>query len=169
MSQLLAGDERASGGADRTLDLRVADIATLKRGDFANLDNIAILRLPSNDLTALPEGVFEGLDDTLTQLWLGNNDLQTIAPDVFNALTGLTTLALDGNDLSSLPSRIFEQLTNPNLNLRLDGNPGNARFVPTAKAGPEGRVRRRLGRQRHPRGRWGGERLRRSLGRQRRL
>ena len=30
-------------------------------------------------------------------------------------------------------------------------------------------VRRRLGRQRHPRGRWGGERLRRSLGRQRRV
>ena len=47
-------------------------------------------------------------------------------------------MAWANNDLSSLPPRIFEKLTNPNLNLLLAGNPGSARFKPTAKAGPEG-------------------------------
>ena len=51
-----------------TLNLGDAGIATLKRGDFANLSGIDRLRLDDNDLTALPAGVFEGLDDTLTQL-----------------------------------------------------------------------------------------------------
>ena len=76
-----------------TLDLRSAGIATLKQGDFANLGGIAILRLLGSNLTATcPEGVFEGLDDTLTELWLNDNNLQTIAAGVFDGLTGLTIL-----------------------------------------------------------------------------
>ena len=148
-----------------TLDLRIASIATLKRGDFLNLGGIAILRLLGNDLTALPEGVFAGLDDTLTELWLNDNDLQTIAAGVFDGLTRLTSLTLHDNDLSSLPPRIFEKLTNPNLRLSLHGNPGTARFVPTAKAGPEGGIEVASGRKRNPRSRRRRERLRRSLGR----
>ena len=119
------------------LDLRTAGIATLKRGDFANLGGISTLTLGNNDLTVLPAGVFEGLDDTLTALDLSGNELQTIPAGVFDGLTGLTSLRLNGNDLSSLPPRIFEKLTRLTL-LDLQDNPGSADFVPIAKAGPEG-------------------------------
>ena len=120
-----------------TLNLGDAGIATLKRGDFANLGGIGSLRLENNDLTALPAGVFEGLDDTLINLSLTFNDLQTIPAGVFDGLTGLVILNLSDNDLASLPPRIFEKLTGL-TELYLSVNPGSARFVPTAKAGPEG-------------------------------
>ena len=121
------------------LDLRNAGIATLKRGDFANLGGIDRLHLNGNGLTALPAGTFEGLDDTLTSLSLSGNDLQTIAAGVFDPLIGVTSLSLSINDLSSLPPRIFEKLINLTL-LDLVNNPGSADFVPIAKAGPEGGI-----------------------------
>ena len=122
------------------LDLDNKGIAVLKRGDFENLGGIEFLTLEDNDLTALPASVFEGLDDTLTQLFLLDNDLQTIAPGVFDELTGLSlTIHLQGNNLSSLPPRIFEKVTGLTF-LRLSDNPGSARFVPTAKAGPAGGI-----------------------------
>ena len=98
-----------------------------------------LLYLDSNDLTALPASVFEGLDDTLHDLWLSSNDLQTIPAGVFDRLTGLSFFWLHDNDLSSLPPRIFEKLEGL-TELRLEQNPGSARFVPTAKASPEGGI-----------------------------
>ena len=83
--------------------------------------------------------MFEGLDDTLTQLWLNDNDLRPIAPGVFDQLTKLTILHLESNDLSSLPPRVFEKLE-ALFQLDLDGNPGTRRFKPIAKAGPEGGI-----------------------------
>ena len=129
------------GALTGTLGLGSAGIATFKRGDFANLGGIAHLQLNSNDLTALPPDAFDGLDDTLRTLSLAINDLQTIPAGVFNSLTGLEVLVLNDNDLSSLPPRIFEKLTNLIFaQLLLSHNPGSARFVPTAKAGPEGGI-----------------------------
>ena len=121
------------------LELNGKAIATLKRGDFANLGGVAALTLNANDLTALTAGVFEGLGDTLTLLFLRRNALQSIAPGVFDGLTGLVLLALNGNDLSSLPPRIFEKLTGL-TGLALGDNPGSARFAPIAKAGPAGGI-----------------------------
>ena len=121
------------------LELTGKAIATLKRGDFANLGGVAALTLNANDLTALTAGVFEGLDDTLTLLWLGENALQSIAPGVFDGLTGPVLLKLDSNDLSLLPPRIFEKLTGL-TGLALGDNPGSARFAPIAKAGPAGGI-----------------------------
>ena len=121
------------------LDLRNAGIATLRQGDFAHLGGTGNLRLQGNDLTALPAGVFEGLDDTLTRFSLFDNDLQTMAPGVFDTLTGLSHLSLDKNDIVSLPPRIFEKLTGL-VHLDLRSNPGSTRFVPTVKAGPAGGI-----------------------------
>ena len=127
------------GDLDGTLGLSRAGIATLKRGDFADLGGIDRLHLNGNDLTALPAGAFDGLDDTLIELRLENNDLQTILAGVFNSLTGLDVILLSDNDLSSLPPRIFEKLINlVPRGLFLNANPGSARFKPTAKAGPAG-------------------------------
>ncbi len=123
-----------------SLLLNSKGIAVLKRGDFANLGGIDALTLGDNDLTALPAGVFEGLDDTLFTLLLQDNDLQTIAPGAFDGLTrAVLAIQLQKNDLSSLPPRIFEKLTEMD-GLALYDNPGSARFVPTAKAGPAGGI-----------------------------
>ena len=127
------------GALSGTLILAHKGIGTLKPGDFANLGGIAALQLDNNDLTALPAGVFEGLDDTLTVLQLHDNDLQTIPAGVFDRLTGLTTLSLHDNRLPSLPDRIFEGLMKL-TQLSLNGNPGSADFKPTAKAGPAGGI-----------------------------
>ena len=127
------------GALSGTLILAHKGIGTLKPGDFANLGGIAALQLDNNDLTALPAGVFEGLDDTLTVLQLHDNDLQTIPAGVFDRLTGLTTLSLHDNRLPSLPDRIFEGLMKL-TQLSLNGNPGTADFKPTAMAGPEGGI-----------------------------
>ena len=121
------------------LDLGSTGIATLKRGDFLNLGGIGRLILDTNDLTALPADLFEGLGGTLTVLRLDGNDLQTIPAGVFDRLTGLTLLQLSNNDLSSLPPRVFEELTGL-LELHLANNPGRARFVPIAKAGLAGGI-----------------------------
>ena len=150
------------------LTLNNAGIAALKQGDFANLGGITVLHLGSNDLTALPAGVFEGLEDTLTTLTLNFNDLQTIPAGVFDQLTGLRNLFLDNNDLSSLPPRVFEKLT-AHERVVSERQPRQRALRADRKGRAGGRVRRRLGWQRDPRGRWGGERLRRSLGRQRRV
>ena len=131
----------------------------LKAGDFAGLTGITVLGLGSNRLRDIPAGVFDPLT-ALTVLQLNSNGttaddgLTRLPAGLFDELgPRLTALALHGNDLSSLPPRIFEKLTNlieGNLTLRL--NPGSARFVPTREGRPGGRGRRRLGRERHPRG-----------------
>ena len=70
---------------------------------------------------------------------VANDGLTHLPAGLFDRLTGLTALLLHDNDLSSLPPRIFEKLTNLAAGgLSLSGNPGSARFVPTAKAGPAG-------------------------------
>ena len=73
------------------LDLAGLGIKVLKRGDFAHLTGIKRLVLFNNELTALPAGVFEGLDDTLSSISLTDNDLETIPAGVFDRLTGLAT------------------------------------------------------------------------------
>ena len=115
----------------------------LKAGDFAGLTGITGLGLGNNRLRDIPAGVFDPLT-ALTSLNLGANrteagdGLTRLPAGLFDGLAGLTLLRLDQNDLSSPPPRIFEKLTNPNLDLTLALNPGSARFVPTAKAGPAG-------------------------------
>ena len=54
---------------------------------------------------------------------------------LFDRLTRLGQLDLSNNDLASLPPRLFEKLT-ALTRLVLGSNPGSARFLPLAKAGP---------------------------------
>ena len=138
-SQVTTGPSGHLAALSGTLDLSDQSIAVLKRGDFAGLSGITRVPLDVNDLTALPEGVFDGLGSPLTFLDLGDNDLRDIPSGVFDGLTGLRLLGLNGNDLVSLPPRIFEPLK-ALIQLVLRDNPGSARFVPTAKAGPEGGI-----------------------------
>ena len=116
----------------------------LKAGDFAGLTSITRVSLDNNRLRDISAGVFDPLT-ALTSLALSANGtsaddgLTHLPAGLFDRLTGLTGLTLHENDLSSLPPRIFEPLKQLTL-LSLGGNPGSARFVPTAMAGPAGGI-----------------------------
>ena len=72
--------------------------------------------------------------------------MRTLPAGLLDALTGLTTLRLEQNDLETLPANLFEPLTNLTT-LTLDGNPGSARFVPDAVAGPQGGIDAKVDKQ----------------------
>ncbi len=112
-----------------------AALTQLPSGLFHGLDSLDFLSVGSTDLHSLPPGVFDGLA-SLTKLELNHNELTELRPGVFDGLAALTFLALQDNELSELPPGIFEPLTRLTA-LGVHGNPGSARFVPTARAGED--------------------------------
>ena len=126
-----------TGTLELTPPLGSGGLTALKPGDFADLGSIQQVVIFNNEVAHLPEGVFDGLDDTVTRLLLNDNGLQSIAPGVFDRLTGVALLQLDHNKLASLPLRLFEKLTKLN-ELHLQENPGTASFKLSADAGPGG-------------------------------
>ena len=64
------------------------------------------LHLYNNQLTALPESVFNGLS-ALRSLDLHGNLLTTLPEGMLSGLTSLTTLNLESNRLTTLPESIF--------------------------------------------------------------
>ena len=110
-------------------------ITALKTGDFAGLSGIERMTLVGQQLVHLPEGVFDGLGPALTLLILSDNNLQSIAPGVFDLLTGLEGLVLTHNDLESLPPGLFEKLTQV-AEVHLLNNPGTGSFKLSSDAGP---------------------------------
>ena len=119
-------------------------MTALRTGDFAGLTGVTALDLDNHAIRLVPASVFDPLT-ALTSLSLAYNQTQaadrmrTLPAGVFDALTGLNELRLEQNDLETLPDNIFEKLVNLRT-LTLNGNPGSARFVPNATAGPEGGV-----------------------------
>ena len=78
------------------------------------------LLLYSNQLTTLPEGIFDGLS-SLTTLRFGLNQLTTLPEGLFDGLTALTDLRMVGNQFTMLPEGLFDGLT-ALTTLRLGGN-----------------------------------------------
>ena len=116
-------------------------MTALESGDFADLGALTGLDLDDHALAVIPAGVFDPLT-SLTSLSISYNQterggLRTLPAGLFDRLTGLTTLRLGQNALETLPARIFEKLTKLET-LTLDGNPGGARLLPDAVAGPAG-------------------------------
>ena len=64
------------------------------------------LHLKHMDLTELPAGVFDGLED-LKELHLQGNRLRTLPKNVFRNLSGLRRLYLQNNGLEELPSSVW--------------------------------------------------------------
>ena len=128
---------RRDGGPD-------APLTELRAGDFAGLANLYQLILSGNQLTTLPTGLFDGLDN-VDVLWLdlSQNQLTTLPEGVFNGINRLSltlhenqlttlpeglfdgvdllSLSLHGNQLTTLPEGLFDGLANLGR-LRLDGN-----------------------------------------------
>ena len=81
----------------------------------------------SNDLAALPPGVFSGLS-SIAKLYLGSNDLATLRADVFSGLSSLELIELGDNELTALPAGVFSRLFSglsslESLSLSLNGIP----------------------------------------------
>ena len=91
--------------------------SVLASGDFADLPNLAILKLigtnsfnPGLNIASLPSDIFDGLT-SLTEIDLEGNLLTSLDVDLFDGLTALTTLNLVDNSISSLPEDVFDGLT----------------------------------------------------------
>ena len=114
-----------------------------------NLTGVTALDLDNNALRSFPAGIF-GRMTALTELSIAYNQTSGLGqPDdpagrLFVGLANLRTLRLEHNDLETLPDRIFEKLTNLTT-LTLHGNPGSARFLPVAVAGPVGGIDAKAG------------------------
>ncbi|MEE6524951.1 hypothetical protein FKM82_024709 [Ascaphus truei] len=83
---------------------------------FCNLSKLYDLKLQAQQpfgLTAVPHGFLEGLT-SLRLLYLSQNRLTSLRPDVFNGLDQLQylTLADDCNGIQNLPQGIFKNLKN---------------------------------------------------------
>ena len=149
------------GAVTGSLHLGARGVRTLKAGDFAGLSGISVVELSDNRLAGLPSVTFGGLDDTLARLDLSDNALAVLPAGIFGAISRLAGLDLQDNGLSALPAgvfaglddsllrldlshnslaalpaRLFQGLTGLML-LDLSGNPGGARFRPTANAGAD--------------------------------
>ena len=92
-------------------ELRLNDnlLTALPEGVFDGLTGLQELLLYDNLLTALPEGVFDGLT-SLQELRLFRNLLTALPEGVFDGLTSLQELHLGSNLLTALPEGAFDDL-----------------------------------------------------------
>ena len=97
------------------------DLTELPEGIFQDLGTLRSLSLARNSLTGLPEEVFDGLG-SLERLWVGNNPLTTIPEGIFRGLGSLETLSVSGTSLTALPGSIFQATENLKA-LYLDRSP----------------------------------------------
>ena len=79
-------------------------------GDFGGLGAVRNLDLSSNDLTALPAGLFDELF-SLRTLHLHDNAIFSLPVDIFDRLFVLETLTLHGNAVTGLPEGMFDDLS----------------------------------------------------------
>ena len=77
------------------------NLTGLPEGVFDELGELSSLLLDYNRLAELPEGVFDGLG-SLSVLWMDYNGLAELPEGVFDELGDLLQLTLTGNDLTEL-------------------------------------------------------------------
>ena len=111
------------------------ELSALPEDVFDGMFNLRYLYLSNNELSELPEDVFDGLAN-LETLSLHNNELSELPDGVFDSLANLEGLGLSFNELSELPDGVFDGLANLHL-LYLDENPG-APFTFTAELEQQG-------------------------------
>ena len=92
------------------IQLHSNQLSSLPEDVFDGLNALENIQLHSNQLSSLPEDVFDGLN-ALENIQLHSNQLSSLPEDVFDGLNALTYLTLGYNQLSTLPDGIFEGLT----------------------------------------------------------
>ena len=94
-----------------SLNLFGNNLSSLPQGIFQGLSNLKTLLLSDNNLRSLPQGIFQGLFN-LQGLDLDDNNLTSLPQGIFQGLSNLQWLTLSDNNLSSLPEGIFQGLSN---------------------------------------------------------
>ncbi|CAM9241655.1 unnamed protein product, partial [Scytosiphon promiscuus] len=98
-----------AGRGDITyLNLENNNVTTLPDEIFQNLTALSMLNLKM-DLITLPDGIFDNLT-TLTSLYLSYNSLNTLPEDIFLDLTALQLLSMAESNFTTLPEGIFRNL-----------------------------------------------------------
>ncbi len=93
-----------------SIDLSGQGIKSFNVGDFSGLSALKLLKLGDNQLTGIPEGLFDDLP-ALQYLYLNKNGLTELHGDLFKGLSRLEILYLYDNSLAALPPDLFEDLT----------------------------------------------------------
>ena len=92
------------------LDLGFSSIGEKLNSDlFQNLKSLKFLNLGNNEITSLPDGIFNDLC-FLKELYLVGNNIKNLQVGCFKDLQSLEVLNLISNELTALPSGIFRQL-----------------------------------------------------------
>ena len=85
-------------------------LTSLPEGVFDGLTSLNMLILRSNRISSLPAGIFDKLA-YLIAMELNNNMITSLPDNVFDKLSQLAILRLNDNAIASLPTGIFNQLT----------------------------------------------------------
>nr|CAD7399820.1 unnamed protein product [Timema poppensis] len=94
----------------KKLFLNNNNLENIDVGLLSNLVSLEILDLSENELAALPDGVFSGLEG-LKILKLDGNLLKSVSIEVLRPLKGLTNLDMSGNRFQSLTAGDFSGLS----------------------------------------------------------
>ncbi|XP_045608677.2 oplophorus-luciferin 2-monooxygenase non-catalytic subunit [Procambarus clarkii] len=109
----------------QTISLARNNLDTLPPHVFHPLDNITIINLEGNGLTFLEEATFDSPRDTVTQIILDNNMIDSIDNTSVQGLTPDALVSLVGNDVSELNETnwrvLFDQV--PSGTIDLSENP----------------------------------------------
>lgn len=104
-----------------TLDLSFNQIQSLPNTDsFRLLRNLRNLTLQGNQISALNDGQFAGMD--LDILDLSNNVISTVSANAFMYLAGVRNLDLSNNKIHTLPGYVFQPIASEVYTLKLNDN-----------------------------------------------
>lgn len=91
---------------DNRLDLLWRDGDTRYVNYFRKLHNLTHLDISHNNLNFIPQQVFSGLPDKLSELYIKNNKLKSFAWGKLQLLLSIRILDLSGNSLTTVPREL---------------------------------------------------------------
>ncbi|XP_052888846.1 carboxypeptidase N subunit 2-like [Anopheles moucheti] len=89
-----------------TIEIFHGSLQHIKPGAFEKLPTLIKLDIRGNDIRALEDYTFRGMD-ALEILDLNSNNLSSIAPNAFDGLKSLVRVVLSGNHITQLPAKLF--------------------------------------------------------------
>ena len=105
---ITSADLASIGTGGTPLDLSGRSIASLQSGDFTGLSSVIRIELANNQLSSLPEDIFQPIRTHLERVQLANNQLTSLPENLFRRLIVLEYVDFDDNQLGpSLPVNLF--------------------------------------------------------------